>query len=128
MNPFDFVKSINNKTGNLIDSDPEVEKDYNPFLVNRALSNFPDTVLCANAMNTSHHLSKKMQYDYLYTCIKRKPRFSKWIKSTEDDMEQVVMDYYKVSRTRAKEYLAMMSETDIEDFKKLTYTGGRNSK
>lgn len=124
MNPFDFLKSINDKTGNIIDRDNETEKHYNPFIVNRALSNFADTVLCANAMNTLNHLPKKMQYDYLYNCIKKKNRFSKWVKSVKTEEEEMIMNYYKISRTRAKEYLGLITEADIEKLKIITDTGG----
>lgn len=126
MNPFDFVKSINDKTGNLIDGNEDTERQYNPFIVNRSFSNFADTVLCANTMNQSHHLSKKMQYDYLYNCVKKKHRFSKWHKIEENESEEMIMNYYKVSRVRAKEYLTLLTEEDITHLKKLTYIGGSN--
>ncbi len=126
MNPFDFVKSINEKTENLMDRDPECERAYLPFIVNRTFSNFAECVMPANIMNCMNHLDKKMQYDYLYYAIKKKKRFSKWEKSERDEIiEKLVSDYYKVSRVKAREYLSMMSENDKDELIAKTNTGGR---
>ena len=65
MNPFEFLNSINTTKKNLI-TDSDTEKEYNPFLVNRGLSNFIDTVFVANEMNQRHFMDKKMQYDFLH--------------------------------------------------------------
>lgn len=125
MNPFDFVKSINDKTGNIIDRDPDTEKAYVPFIVNRAMSQFPDTVIAANTLNGLHFLDKKLQYDYLYHTVKKRKRFSKWAKPEWDEpLETMVAEYYNVSRVRAREYLAMMTEADKENLAFKTNTGG----
>jgi hypothetical protein len=125
MNPFDFVKSINDKTGNLIDRDPDTEKAYVPFIVNRAMSQFPDTVIPANTLNGLHFLDKKLQYDYLYHTVKKRKRFSKWAKPEWDEVsETTVAEYYDVSRVRAREYLSLMTEQDKESLFKLTNKGG----
>lgn len=125
MNPFDFVKSINDKTGNIIDRDPDTEKAYVPFIVNRAMSQFPDTVIAANTLNGLHFLDKKLQYDYLYHTVKKRKRFSKWAKPEWDEpSETMVAEYYNVSRVRAREYLAMMTEADKENLAFKTNTGG----
>ena len=125
MNPFDFVKSINDKTGNIIDRDGDLEKSYVPFIVNRAFSQFPDTVIAANTMNCMHHLDRKLKYDYLYNTLKKRKRFSKWVKAEwDEEAEKLVANYYGVSRIRAREYLSMMNESDKEDLLKRTNTGG----
>lgn len=125
MNPFDFVKSINDKTGNLIDRDPNTEREYSPYIVNRALSQFADTVMAANTMNSMHYLDKKLQYDYLYRSVKKSKRFARWIKpEREEDWENMIMEWYKVSRVRAREYLSMMTEQDKEELTAKTYIGG----
>ena len=59
MNPFDFVNDINfGKKDIMTDSNnPELaESTYNPFLTNRALSYFPDTIQFANMMNNNSHI------------------------------------------------------------------------
>jgi Bacteriophage clamp loader A subunit len=125
MNPFDYVKSINDKTENLIDRDTDCEKSYIPFIVNRSFSQFSDTVLLANTMNGMHHLDKKLQYDYLWNTIKKRKRFSKWCKPDWNEEEELmVASYYTVSRSRAREYLSMMDDQDKQYLTEKTNTGG----
>jgi len=129
MNPFDFVNSINDKTGNKIDRDFDCEKQYVPFIVNRAFSQFPDTVMAANSMNAFPHLDKKLQYDFLYNSIKKRKRFSRWPKAEWDEETLVmIVEYYDVSKFRAREYLSLMNEDDIEYLKTKTFKGGVKGK
>jgi hypothetical protein len=116
LTPFDFAKSINEKTENLLKVQPDTEKDYNPFMVNRALSFSPDTVLYVNAMNTNWIVDKKMQYDYLFGAVRRRKRYDKWIKKDEIDelTLTVVMDFYKVGYRRAVEYLSLLTDKQKE--------------
>jgi len=125
MNPFDFVNSINEKTGNLMDSSPDVERQYNSFIVNRTYSYRPDTILVSNTMNGLHHLDKRMQYDYYYATIKKSRKYSKWIKAEANPDEDAVMTLYAVSRRRAREYLSLMSSDDIKRVKEMIDTGGK---
>jgi hypothetical protein len=129
MNPFDFVNSINDKTGNLIDRDFDKEKQYIPFVINRAFSQFPDTVMAANSMNTFPHLDKKLQYDFLYNSIKKRKRFSRWPKAEwDEEIGGMICEYYNVSKYRAREYMALMTEEDIEYLKRKTWKGGVKGK
>ena len=122
---FDFVNSINNKTENLIAADPDCEKIYVPFITNRAFSLHQDSVLSANEMNVMHFLDKRMQYDFLMGCVKKRKRFGKWVKPEwNEEQELMVAGYYTVSRSRAREYLAMMTAEDREDLVNRTNTGG----
>ena len=80
MNPFDYVTAINFKKEQLI-VDDEAEKGYQPFLTQRSLSYFSDTVHVANAMNQYHHTDSKLQFDFLINIVRKRKRFSKWIKT-----------------------------------------------
>jgi|LakMenE01Jun11ns_1017448.scaffolds.fasta_scaffold9710512_2 hypothetical protein len=117
LSPFDFVKSINEKTENLIQVQPDAERDYVPFMVNRSLSFSPDTILYANMMNEKWMLDKKMQYDFLYGSVRRRRRFDKWMKREEDDMIPLVMEIYKVNQRRAIEYLCLMNEDQKKELR-----------
>ena len=46
---------------------PENEKEYEPYITNRALSQHNDIILYVNEMNLYSHLDKKMQYDFFIT-------------------------------------------------------------
>ena len=87
MNIWDFVNDITLNKKDLMtnsESPNTTEKMYEPFLVNRALSYYPDCILSANEMNIQPFLEKKMQYDYLLHTIRPRKRFSKWVKKEKD--------------------------------------------
>ena len=118
LSPFDFVKSINEKTENLIQVQPEVEKDYLPYMVNRSLSFSPDTILYANSMNERWILDKKLQYDFLYGSVRRRRRYDKWMKREEDEMLPLVMELYKINQRRAAEYLSLLTEEQKQQLRR----------
>ena len=124
MNPFEFVKSINEKTGNLLENNQDLEKAYTPFLVNRGLSFMADTVLAANEMNSAPFLDKRMQYDYLYASVRKRKRYAKWIKAEQDDLEDMIVEYYGVSRRKAAEYATMLTPEDVQFIKEKLNKGG----
>ena len=70
MGPFEFIKSINDHKNIMKDGDSMTEKDYIPFLINRGLSFFQDTVIQVNEMNRLHFLDNKLQFDYLLNNIR----------------------------------------------------------
>jgi len=118
LSPFDFVKSINEKTENLIHVQPEAEKDYLPYMVNRALSFSPDTILYANSMNQRWTLDKKLQYDFLYGSVRRRRRYDKWMKREEDEMLPLVMELYQVNQRRAAEYLSLLTDEQKQQLRR----------
>ena len=61
----DWLNSINQSKINLIDEDYGTEKDYPPFIINKCMSGFMDTVLIANEMNIHSGLSKKCNMIFL---------------------------------------------------------------
>ena len=127
MNPFDFVNDINfGKKDIMTDSDnPELaEKTYNPFLTNRALSYFPDTIQFANMMNKSSHIDNMLQYSFLLNIIRKRKRFSKWFKKNDDDVLQMVIDYYGYSVNKAKEALKILNNEQIEAIRVKLIKGG----
>lgn len=125
MNIWDFVNAINyDKTDLFID--PQAEKEYLSFIVNRSLSNFPDTLFYSNEMNSRTHLSKKMQFDFLRYSITKKKRFSKWNKKdqvTENIL--AICQYYKYSKAKAFAVMSLLTEQQIEDIKQSLCTGGK---
>ena len=93
MNFFDYLNSINYSKKDIM-VDDIAEDEYNPFMVNRGLSYFQDTVLYANEMNRYHHLDNRLQFDFLINIVRKRKRFSKWTKSTNPDTLNVVKEYY----------------------------------
>ena len=124
MNPFDYLKSINSTKKNIM-VDDVTEKEYSPFIINRGLSFFPDTVLYANEMNLKHNLDHRLQYDFLINIIKKKKRFSKWVKPQEVADIEVIKEYYGYSDEKAKSVIQLLNDEQIEELKQRIYKGGK---
>ena len=124
MNPFDYVNAIN-KTKKDIMVDDLAEKEYNPFIINRALSFFSDTILYANEMNKYHHLDPRLQFDFFINIIRSKNRFSKWFKTTEVENLELIKQHYGYSNEKAKAVLSLFSNEEIDELKQRMYKGGR---
>ena len=124
MNPFDYVNSINYTKKNIM-VDDITEKAYVPYMVNRQLSYFPDTVLAANEMNRNHHIDNRLQFDFFINIIRKRKRFSKWYKpETISDLE-AVKKYYGYSNEKARQVLTLLSPEHINELKRKVTTGGR---
>ena len=124
MGPFEFTKTINETKRNLIDEDPEVEKDYIPFLVNRSLGYFMDTIMYANEMNQKSFIDHKLQYDFLLNIIRPRKRFSKWLKKSKDNNIDLIKNFYGYSYTKAKDVVDILSEDQLEQIRSKLDTGG----
>lgn len=123
MTPFDFINDISNNKKNLI-VDKYTEKEYVPFMVNKGLSYFPDTIMYANQMNIYYHLGHKLQNDYLINIIRPRKRFSKWVKKEDNDDLNAIAEYYDYNMTRAEEALSLLSPEQIEEIKEKINKGG----
>lgn len=124
MNPFEYVTSINDTKKDIM-IDDVAEHSYNSFMVNRSLSYFNDTIQFANVMNRYHHIDSKLQYHFLINIIRKRKRFSKWMKpETESDIE-VVKQYYGYSNEKAKQVLPLLSPEHITIIKQKVSKGGR---
>ena len=124
MSPFDYVNAINyNKKDIMVDD--LSEKEYNPFIINKALSFFSDTILFANEMNKYHHLDSRLQFDFFINIIKKKQRFSKWLKPSEVENLELIKNYYGYSNEKAKSVLTVLSNEQIDELKTRMNKGGR---
>jgi len=121
MNPFDYVNSINYTKKDVM----EDEKTYNGFMVNRSLSYFPDTVVLANEMNKYHHLDNRLQYQFLINIIRKRKRFSKWIKPEIENDIDVVKEYYGYSNEKARQILSLLTPSQIDIIRNKVNKGGR---
>ena len=124
MNPFEFVNAINYTKKNIM-IDDVAEKAYAPYMVNRQLSYFPDTVLAANEMNRCHHVDNRLQFDFFINIVRKRKRFSKWHKpETVSDLE-AVKKYYGYSNEKARQVLSLLKTDQINELKRKVTTGGR---
>ncbi len=121
-----FLGSINITKENVLlgDSNGKIEEAYNPFIINKTLSYFPDTIMQSNTMNQFFDLDKKLQYEFLLNSIRKKKRFSRWIKSNIEENVDTVKQYYKVGNEKAVEILSLLNDEQISIIKSELSEGG----
>jgi len=126
----DYLKAINETKENLLDTnDITWEKKYPPYVINRCMSMFYDTIMHSNEMNGLHFLPKRMQFHYFINSIRKKRRFGgKWLSQTKLKNLALIKEYYGYSNSKAKEALNILSENQIENIKIELIKGGRKLK
>ena len=121
----DWLNSINFNKNNLIEEDPSVIQDYPPYIVNRCLSGHLDSVMFANEMNRYPNLDKDMQYNFYLNTLRKKKRFSPWLRKEKVTDLQSVKQYYGYSNEKASQALKILSKQQLEYIKQRLETGGR---
>ena len=127
MSPFEFVNAINDTKKDLMigtENDELIQKEYNPYLVNKALSYFVDTILYANEMNQYAHIDNKLQFDYYLNGVSKKKRFSKWSKKVEVKNINIIIEYYQCNYARALEILSIINIKQLDMLKHKLQKGG----
>ena len=122
----DYLNSINFTKENLMsDEDPTWEKKYPPFIVNKCLSGFIDTVMFANEMNVNHQLPSRLQYDFLINTVRKQKRFSPWLKKDKINDLDAVKSYYGYSNEKAQQALKILTKEQISFIKEKLDVGGK---
>ena len=124
MNPFEYCNAINYTKKDIM-IDDVAEKAYAPYMVNRQLSYFNDTVLAANEMNLKHHIDNRLQFDFFINIVRKRKRFSKWVKPEQISDLDVVKKYYGYSNEKARQVLTLLSTEQINELKNKVARGGR---
>lgn len=126
MSFFDYLNAINVTKQDLLKDDPLSEKDYVPFMVNRGLSYFSDTVLYANEMNRFASIPKDWQFQFYLHSIPKKKRFSKWHKKDQNsDDVKLIMQAYQYSSQKAVQALELITEDQLNSIREAYSTGGK---
>ena len=110
----DWLNSINFTKENLIEDDPEAIKSYPPYIVNRCLSGHLDTILFANEMNKYSNLVKDLQYSFLLYTLRKRKRFSPWLKKEQIENLDLVKKHYGYSNEKARIAVNLLTKTQIE--------------
>ena len=129
-NPFDYVNTITSSKKNLMrgtEDDFLAEKEYNPFLTNRALSYHHDTVAIANEMNSRSDLPKLLQYEFLLNTVRPKKRYAKWDKKEDHGDLAAIKEYFGYSDNKALQALTVLSHDQIHEIKRRLEKGGKNA-
>jgi hypothetical protein len=120
----DFLSSINHDKKPLLDKDETDTRLYPPFVVNRCLSYFADTIFHANEMNCAPWLDNKSQFDFHRIAIRKKKRFSPWLKKETEENIAMIRSAYGYTEAKAREVLNILSPEDLEQIKRFLDTGG----
>ena len=120
----DWLKPINETKTNLIDDEPQIESKYPSYIVNRCMSGQIDTLMYANEMNISNQLDNKLQYDFLLYTLRKKKRFSPWMRKDELSNLSIVKEYYGCSDEKARQVLPLLTEDQLKIITRRLNTGG----
>ena len=125
----DYLNAINHEKTNIMDTDDEMwEKKYPPFIINKCLAPFPDTIFLVNEMNLNNHIDKKLQFDFLLNSLRTRKRYTPWLKASKQKNLEYVKEYYGYNNEKAKSALKLLNDEQIKTIKDSLNKGGRNGK
>ena len=120
----DWLNSINFNKDDLTSEDPDCIKEYPSYIVNRCLSGHLDTILYANEMNLHPNLDKDMQYQFFLNSLRKRKRFSPWLRKDKVDNLNIIKKYYGYSNEKALQALRLLTNEQLDYIKKRLETGG----
>ena len=103
----------------------EYIKEYPPYIVNRCLSGHLDCVLFANEMNRYHFLDKDMQFNFYINILRKRKRFSPWVRKEKVSDLEFVKSYYGYNNEKASQALKILSKEQLDYIKQKLDTGGK---
>ena len=121
----DYLNSINFNKNNLMDDeDPMWEKKYPAFIVNKCLSGFVDTIMFSNEINQYPKIDNKLQYDFYLNSIRKKKRFSPWLRKDKVQDLDAVKQYYGYSNEKAMQALKILNKDQLKFIRDRLNVGG----
>lgn len=120
----DWLNSINQTKNNIMDEDSESIRQYSPYIINRCLSGEVDSLMYANEMNMNSSLDKKLQYDFYINILRKRKRFSPWLRKEAVKDLECVKSYYNYSNEKALQALKILTKEQINFIKSKLETGG----
>ena len=120
----DWLNSINFTKENLIEDDPDLIKEYPPFIINRCLSGHLDAIMFANEMNKYPNLDKDLQYHFYLNTLRKKKRFSPWLRKDKVTDLEIIKQYYGYSNEKALNALKILTPDQINFIKQRLDIGG----
>ena len=121
----DWLNSINFSKQDLTHEDPDAISSYPAYIVNRCLSGNIDSILFSNEMNLNAHLDPDMQYTFLLNTLRKRKRFSPWLKKEQINDLDLVKKHYGYSNEKAKVALTLLSKTQLDFIRRKYETGGK---
>ena len=122
----EWLNSINLSKEHMMEEDPDVEKEYPPFIINKCLSGQMDSLMYANEMNKYPQLDKRLQYDFFINSLRKRKRFSPWLRKDKINNIEAVRQYYGFSTEKAEQALNILSNEQLDYIYEKLNTGGSN--
>ncbi|MFK5882857.1 MAG: DNA polymerase clamp loader subunit A [Candidatus Izemoplasma sp.] len=120
---FEWINSLSHTKK--LELDSYTYHTYNQFMITRAFGNFEDTILIANDMNMYPCASNEGHFQFFNNAIRKKKRWAKWPKETNNNDLEIVMEYYpKLSKEKCLGIVKIMKPEDILEMKKCLEEGG----
>lgn len=124
---FKFVEAVSKSKKDLI-KDAEIpedmEKEYNPYITNKAFSFYVDTILHANEMNAKHWVFKDAQFRYYLGGLRPRFRKTEWFKAKKDSDLDNIQQVFQCNRTVAKQYMKVLSKENLQVINNKVSKGG----
>jgi hypothetical protein len=121
----DWLNSINYTKKNLIEENQQLKKEYPPFIINKCFSGFVDTILFSNEMNMNNHLDNDMQYSFYINILRKKKRFSPWLRKDKIKDLDYVKRYYGYSNEKAQQALKILTQEQLNFIRSKFEIGGK---
>ena len=118
----DWLNSIN--FTKKVPEDPSEIKSYSPYIINRCLSGHLDCIMFANEMNKYSFLDKDMQYSFYLNTLRKKKKFSPWLRKEKVTDLEIIKQYYGYSNEKASNALKILTPEQINYIKQRLETGG----
>jgi hypothetical protein len=123
----DYLNAINQTKETLMDSEDEQwTKKYAPFIVNKCVAPFPDTIQLVNEINRYPHLDKKLQFDFLLNSLRSRKRYTPWMKAKKLKNLEYVKEFYGYNNDKAKAALELLNDEQISAIKRTLNKGGKH--
>ena len=124
----DYLNAINHTKEKLMDTeDEDWEKKYPPFIVNKCLAPFQDTILLVNEINQYPSIDKKLQFDFLINSLRPRKRFTPWVKAKKLEDIEYVKEFYGYNNEKAKVALTILNNDQIATIKQKLNKGGKQN-
>ena len=78
----------------------------------------------AKEMNKYSFLDKDMQYSFYLNTLRKKKRFSPWLRKDKVTNLEIIKQYYGYSNEKASNALKILTPDQINYIKHRLYTGG----
>jgi len=125
----DYLNAINHTKELLMDTEDEQwERKYPPYIVNKCVAPFQDTIMLVNEINQFHHLDKKLQFDFLINSLRPRKRYTPWVKAMKLENLEYVKEFYGYDNEKAKVALDILDDEQISAIKQKMNKGGRDGR